>query len=241
MIRGILLALAALTLFGCARPPLPSEADRQAQGFFEAVRAGDWSRVDAQLGPNMLAVPNRQVTFQAIRGALPSGAPREARAVGWAEKQGAISAVHLYRFPESDVVVSTALTNGKITGFLANRLPPAAIEANRFDIRGKTPKHYTFLLSSILSPLAMIGMALLAIGMKELPWRFAWAALSFVGVGKAWLNWTTAQGGFEWAQVALLGSGLTRATDISPWVFSFSAPVGALIVLLRIATLKGKD
>lgn len=238
--RGILVFLAVLALCGCGRAPLKPEADRQARGFFEAVRAGDWTTVDAQLGPSMAAIPNRQATFEAVRASLPTGAPREAREVGWAEKDGAVSAVHLYRFADSDVVVSTALQNGKVAGFLANRLPPAAIEANRFTLGGKTPRHYGFLISAVLSPLAMLGMALLAAATKELRWRYAWAALALVGVGKAWLNWTTGQGGFEWAQVGLLGAGVTRATDISPWVLSFAAPVGALIVLARIATVKSK-
>ena len=62
----------------------------------------------------------------------------------------------------------------------------------------------------------------------------AWFALCFVGIGSAYMNWTSGAAGFNAAQLSLINFGFTRATDISPWIIRFSAPVGALVVLVRL-------
>ncbi|WP_374470457.1 hypothetical protein [Phenylobacterium sp.] len=240
----IWLALFALLLVaGCARPPLDPAADRLARDFHGAVRSGDWARVEAVLAPDFAHTSDRRASFEQVRRALPAGQPREARVVGWSKGQGGVlSALHLYRFGDSDVVVQTTLrpegARLKVAGFVANRLPPGQLEANRFTFAGKSARHYGFLVSAFLSPLVMVAVAAMAAMARGLRFKLAWMALALVGVGQAWFNWTTGEGGFTFAQLSLVNVGFGRATDISPWIIRFSAPAGALLVLARLLTLR---
>jgi hypothetical protein len=237
---------AVLFVAACARPPLDPAADRAARQFYAAVEAGDWPRVEQALSPGLARTPDARAGFERLRAALPRERPREARAVGWAKLDGgALSAVHLYRFSDSDVVVRTTLQpqagGPRVASFMANRLPLGEVEANRFTFAGKTPQHYGFLISALLSPLVMVAVAAMAAMTRNLRFKFAWMALAVVGVGEAWFNWTTGQGGFTFAQVSLINVGFGRATDISPWIIRFSMPVGALIVLARLLLMPGQD
>lgn len=239
--------LALLFVAGCARPPLDPQADRAARDFYAAVHAGDWSRVDASLSPAM-ARGDRRAAFEQVRRALPPGPVREVRAVGWTRPDGAdhVSAVHLYRFADADVVVNTALQPSgpggslQVASFLANRLPKGVVEANRFSLSGKTPRHYAFLVTAFLSPLVMVAVAAMAAMTRGLRFKIAWMALALVGVGSAWFNWTTGEGGFSAAQISLVNMGFGRDTDISPWIIRFSMPIGALLVLVRLLLIPAR-
>lgn len=241
--------MAVLVLAACAKAPLETEADRAARGFFEAVRTSDVRAVDALLSPAASA-PDRAQRFEQARRAIPGGPVSETRAVGWVRTEVAgrkrLGTVHLYRYPGADLAVSTVLErtppgNGyKVVGFYLSRLPPGAVEANRFTLAGKSLRQLSFLLSAFASPLIMLGVAVLVILAPGLKLKPLWFALCFVGVGLAYMNWTNGQGGFSPAQISLINFGFTRATDISPWIVRFSAPVGALLVLARLILHKGR-
>lgn len=239
--------LALLFVAGCARAPLDPQADRAAREFYAAVQAGDWGRVDASLSPAMARAANRRAAFEQVRRALPAGPVREVRTVGWTRPDGAehVSAIHLYRFADADVVVNTALQPGpggsmQVASFLANRLPRGVVEANRFSLAGKSPQHYGFLATAFLSPLVMVAVAAMAAMTRGLRFKLAWMALALVGVGSAWFNWTTGEGGFTAAQISLVNMGFGRDTDISPWIIRFSMPVGALLVLARLLLMPAR-
>ncbi|HEY8617878.1 hypothetical protein [Phenylobacterium sp.] len=235
--------LALLLVSACARAPLEPRADRAARDFYAAVEAGDWARVEAALAPELARTAQGRAGFQRLRAALPRGGAREARAVGWSRAgEGGLQAVHLYRFAHSDVVVRTTLRphggNLRVASFVAQRQPLGQVEANRFTFAGKTPRHYSFLATALLSPLIMVAVAAMAAMARGLRFKLAWMALALVGVGEAWFNWTTGEGGFSFAALSLVNVGFGRDTDISPWLIRFSLPAGALLVLARLATLK---
>lgn len=239
--------LALLLLAGCARAPLETEADQAARRFYAAVGQGDWVAVEAGLSPQVASAGAVQ-GFQSASKAIPGGRLEESRTVGWerTEQDGRkrTSAVHLYRYPGADLVVRTVLERTppdntyRVAGFFVNRMPPGMIEASRFTLSGKTMRHYMFLATAILSPLVMIGVALMALFTPGLTWKFLWVPICLVGVGTAWMNWTTGEGGFFAAQISLINVGVARATDISPWILKFSAPVGAIVTLVRLGLHK---
>lgn len=240
----LIIAAALVLLGGCVRGPLETEADTAARGFFAAVSRGDWTAVDAALAPSVAGATGRLQGFEGARRAIPGGGIQEARTVGWSRiEQGGhkrTTAVHLYRYPGADLVVRTVLERSPpansftVAGFYLSRLPPGVVEANRFSFAGKSLRHYLYLASAVMSPLVMVGVALMAATTAGLRLKLLWIALCFVGVGVAWLNWTTGEGGFIASQVGLINVGVSRATDISPWILRFSAPVGALLVLVRL-------
>jgi hypothetical protein len=238
----LVVAAGLVLLAACARAPLETEADQAARAFFAAVSGGDWAAVDAALAREA-AGAGRQ-SYEPVRRAIPGGAVGETRVVGWwrTERDGhkRTTAVHLYRYPGVDLVVRTDLLRAppgnayNVAGFYLNRLPTGAIEQNRFRLTGMSLRHYAFLAAAVLSPLVMVGMAGLALATPGLRLKPLWAALCFVGVGVAWINWASGEGGFELARLALVNAGAGRATDISPWILRFSAPVGALVVLAKL-------
>jgi hypothetical protein len=244
---GLLILLLGL-LFGCTKPVDPA-ADRTARAFFTAVQAQDHAGMDAQLAPEAAGNPRRFLAFDQVRLATPPGALKEARAVGWEVVKTPTgprtSALHLYRYPTGDLVVRTILKPAsggfQVLTVIVGRPPTGAIEANRFTLAGKTASQYGFLVTAILSPLVMIGVALLALFTPALRLRAVWALLALVGVGVATMDWTTGQGTFHPAQVSFINVGLSRATDISPWILRFSPPVGAILVMIRLYFVRSRD
>ncbi|MET0274310.1 MAG: hypothetical protein ABW360_15085 [Phenylobacterium sp.] len=230
-------------LAACAKPVDPA-ADRTARAFFTAVQAGDRTGIDAQLAPETAANPARFAAFDQIRLATPAGPQREARAVG-GEAGKTPSTLHLYRYEGGDMVVRTnlkAVPGGfRVLSAAVSRPPPGAIDANDFGLSGKTPRQYGFLATAVISPLVMIGVALMALFTPGLRFRAVWALLALVGVGAATLNWTTGVGAFDPAQVSFINVGFTRASDISPWILRFSPPVGAIIVLVRLMFVRARE
>jgi hypothetical protein len=241
--RWMMLA-AVLLAASCARAPLETEADQAARGFFAALRTGDWTAVDAALAPAQAASPDHRLRLASAQRAIPGGEVEQVKPIGWTRTETAgrkrLTALHLYRYPGADLVVSTTLERAppsnayKVTALVLSRLAPGQAEANRFTLKGKDARHWLFLASAALSPLVMLGVALMAAFTRGLGWKPLWVALCFVGVGAAYMNWTSGQGGFVWTQVGLVGLGASRATDISPWIVHFAAPLGAILVLVRL-------
>lgn len=242
---GRLAALAlVLLLAACARAPLETEADQAARSFFQALRTSDWTAVDAGLAPAQAASPDHRLRLAAAQRAIPGGEIEQVRPVGWTRSEAAgrkrLTALHLYRYPGADLVVSTTLERSppsnayRVTALVLSRLAPGQLEANRFTLTGKSARQLMFLASAALSPLVMLGVALMTAFTRGLGWKPLWMALCFVGVGAAYMNWTNGQGGFAWTQLSLVGLGASRATDISPWILHFAAPLGALVVLARL-------
>lgn len=233
--------LGVLLLAGCGRPPLETEADAAARGFYQALRADDWPNVERQLSPGLARLPDRRLRFERMRRDMPAGEAREVRTVGWARTQVGggkrMDTVHLYRYPGADLVVGTALVRTppgneyRVASLVTNRVSPGQVDAHRFNLAGKDARQLGFLATAVLSPLVMLGMALMVVLTRGLRLKPVWFLLCFVGLGSAYMNWSTGASGFNALQLNLINFGFTRATDISPWIIRFSAPVGALLVL----------
>ncbi len=115
--------------------------------------------------------------------------------------------------------------------------PVAAADeaAAKFWAPGKSLAQWAFLMATLLMPAVMLSVAIAVARAKALPWKLAWFALCFVGVGAAWMNWTSGVAGLEPA-INLVGFGLSRGpSPLSPWILGFALPVGALISALRLA------
>jgi hypothetical protein len=234
----IVAALLGTALAACA-PRLDAEADRTARDFFRAVQAKDWRAVDGALSSRFLATPDYRQAIVAAADAAPDTQPRQVKAVGWSpgrlDQGEAVAVLHLYRYAAADLVVRTAVRRqgdrSTVEGLAVTRLAPGTLQANAFTFTGKTARHLGFLASALLSPLVMLAAAVLAATSRDLRLKPLWVALALVGVGRAWFNWTTGQGGFSPAEIGLISAGFGRESEITPWILKFSAPVGALITL----------
>jgi hypothetical protein len=105
-------------------------------------------------------------------------------------------------------------------------------EANAFQLAGKPPKHYLVLAAAVISCLISLGTALV-LARTAMPRRWLWAFVALLGYGQFSLNWSTGEVGTALLRVQLFGAGFVRFGIVSPWIVSFSLPLGAAYALWR--------
>jgi hypothetical protein len=123
----------------------------------------------------------------------------------------------------------------KLVSIAVTPVDPAKVAANTFFSPGKSPRQWAFLIATFVVPILMVAAAIGTLRAKGLKQKWLWLIVSFVGVGAAWMNWTTGAWGAVWA-VNLVGFGLVKGpSPLSPWILHVAPPVGALVVAIRLA------
>lgn len=108
--------------------------------------------------------------------------------------------------------------------------------AQSFWATGKTPGQHLFLVLALATPVFMIWTAVRVFRAPALEGRLAWALLCLVGMGTAWMDWTSGITGFMPTSLRLMGFGLERGpSPLAPWMVSLTLPVGALLASARLA------
>lgn len=108
--------------------------------------------------------------------------------------------------------------------------------AQSFWAPGKTPGQHLFLVLALATPVFMIWTAVRVFRAPALEGRLAWALLCLVGMGTAWMDWTSGITGFMPTSLRLMGFGLERGpSPLAPWMVSLTLPVGALLASARLA------
>ncbi|MFM8820373.1 MAG: hypothetical protein ACKOD3_07515 [Phenylobacterium sp.] len=108
--------------------------------------------------------------------------------------------------------------------------------AQAFWSPGRAPGQWLFLVLSLLTPVFMLWTAVRVFRTPALEARVFWAALCLVGVGTAWMDWTSAVTGFLPGSIRLMGFGLEKGpSPLAPWMVSLTLPVGALLASARLA------
>lgn len=101
---------------------------------------------------------------------------------------------------------------------------------------GRTPGQWLFLTLSLLTPVFMLWTAVRVFRAPALEARWIWAAICLVGVGTAWMDWTSAVTGFLPTSIRLMGFGLEKGpSPLAPWMVSLTLPAGALLVNARLS------
>jgi len=235
----------SIGLAGCGSA-VDQSADLTARNFAAAVQQADWSKVEAASPLWVADSPHRRAMLEQIRQILPRDPPNEVQMLYWtyAAKAGTRKRVerltidYLYSFRSGDVVLRAVLdkSNGRyeVSGFQARPVDARSVAANALDAPGKTWLHLGFMVSMALSLGLMVLAAWKAFQAKALKWRWAWIALALLGLGSLQMNWTTGATS-SWLAVNLMGVTVTKAVSpLAPWVFRFTLPIGALLVLWRL-------
>jgi hypothetical protein len=236
-----------LALAACSLRVDPA-ADQQGRAVFAAVRRGDWRAVEPQLSPMLAGDPQRRARLEQIRAFVPVEAPTAVKVVNWQRtgrwtaaqgRSATTSVTYLYAYPHRQLMVNIVFDRSRgaptIAGIHVLPVDPRAAAANRFAAPGKSAAQYGFLLACVLSPLLMLAAAVAAAITRQLPVRWLWALLAFVGVGTLWMNWTTGALNVVPVAVNLLGAGVTQSLPpLTPWILRMTLPVGAVIVLARV-------
>ncbi len=236
----------SIGLAGCGSA-VDQSADLTARNFAAAVQRADWSTVEATSPLWVADSPHRRAMLEQIRQVMPRDPPNEVQMLYWtyAAKAGTRKRVerltidYLYSFRTGDVVLRAVLdkSNGRyeVSGFQARPVDARSVAANALDAPGKTWIHLGFMSGMALSLGLMILAAWRAWQAKALKWRWAWIALALLGLGSLQMNWTTGATS-SWLAVNLLGVTVTKSVSpLAPWVFRFTLPIGALLVLWRMS------
>ena len=130
------------------------------------------------------------------------------------------------------VVVATSAGKRLVGGIRVFAEPESLAVRNALTWRNASP-------AGLLALFAALNLAIFCIvsgvvvARTPMPWRWAWALGSLVGLGALRVPWS--QGvvsSREWS-IHLLSVGLAHATRFSPWVVTLSLPVGAILALER--------
>ncbi|TNE63498.1 MAG: hypothetical protein EP335_09495 [Alphaproteobacteria bacterium] len=101
---------------------------------------------------------------------------------------------------------------------------------NRVDMDTATPGRVAFLVLMAANILFILVTATLIVrGRKEMQYPWRWFFFSLFGLASVTLDWSAGTYTASMLHISLLGAGVANAGPFSPWVFSLSVPLGALM------------
>ena len=104
---------------------------------------------------------------------------------------------------------------------------------NAFTLSDRSAAQYLGLAAVVVLTAFTLGVAIFLATRRQFPKRWRWVFLSLLGVGAVYVNWTTGDVSSSFAMVQLFAASAVRPNEFSPWVLSFSFPLGAVIALSR--------
>jgi hypothetical protein len=213
----------------------------------EAVERGDADAVMAQMSPGR-QLPDTRESIRQIMAHLPPGPPSHLRLYGW----------YVHTLEEDTTITETAQLSFEatyetgtyylfemsfegpqraleMTGLQVTPLPAPLAVMNAFSFRGRSPRHFLFLVVMLASA-ATIVAALVRWKRTRRTLRHPW--LWLIGILalpiSPTLNWTTGQ--IVWSALKLqigLCFSVGRAGEGGPWLLTCSLPIGAVFFLMR--------
>lgn len=237
--------LAVVALSACTGTGPTEAEDRQISLAFDQARHGDGALLE-QLAPQIRTAETPQALLQVRDIIQNAGTPCErtrtyfsaTNITGTSGASRTVTTRHQYACPNHYLVVDTEIHSTDGAPPLISRLivTPVDSEAARaaqiFTLEGKSTRQIAFFIMAASSPVLMLIAFLGVLFTRNFKRKWLWAIASFVGLAKFSMIWPTGEIQSQLASINLLGFGLTRYIDaLSPWVVSFTPPVGALVVL----------
>lgn len=244
-------ALACGLVFAACRSPeipqsaVPQEADRAARAYLALVVAGETDSAARQVAVPPGAPDVRPILAELsalLRGtnvdsAHLIGAHTFHSTVIGAESQRRVSLSYELRAEKGWRVATINSRDSagvlRIEGFHVDTLAAPLAELNAFDLSGKPPLYYVWLVAAAFAFLTCVVAAVVVARTRGMPRRWLWAALSLIGLVKFSLNWTTGAYSVQPIAFQVLAFGFQRAIPVGPWIVSFALPILAVVALVR--------
>jgi len=238
-----LFSLCCLFLAGCSPArflgAMATDADQaRAAHYAELLQSGQLRGIEADLDPSL---PKSGVHEALVKMSLgfPRGAPASRKLVGVnftkSSTANDVNLTYEYEFPGKWLLVNVVMRHGAdrttIVGLHMNFIPDSLEQANRFNLLGKSPRHYLVLALAVLAPLLSIYALIRCVRLKLRRRRWIWFLFILFGFGTVSLNWTTGQCTFNPISFELLSTSASRPF-YGPWTLSVAIPVGAIVFLL---------
>lgn len=257
--RVMILVLSALLLFGCNQKQMlekistPSD-QALVKGYIADLQAGRLDLVESKLDPSLNTPGVRDSLVRAAE-LLPKGSPTSVKLVGaqkFISSSGTVKLFGAQRFISSsgtrtttifeyqwgdkwflcNVAVQKSATAQTIVGIRVSQLTASLEAQSKFTLQGKRLSQYAILAGAILA-FGLTAFALVeCIRTKGIRRKWLWIVFIIFGFGILSVNWSTGVAGFKLLSVALFSAG-AFAPLYGPWTISMSAPVGAIVFLLR--------
>ncbi|MFT3870930.1 MAG: hypothetical protein QM715_20950 [Nibricoccus sp.] len=181
---------------------------------------------------------NELSQFDQMRSLIPAGKPNVTNLVGYNSFKSSevlrYNLTYQFGYGSTWIAVNVAwneLPDGKcqIIGMHVYPLTEPLQKTHAFNFARATSRHYVFFVAAILLPIFTIATLVVCIRTKLARRKWLWILFILFGLGQISINWTNGQCGF-WLLSILLFSGSATASSIySPWIVSFSLPIGAVL------------
>ena len=261
--KRLALVLALILLAACSSPRAELDADRMGRLFVDAVQRGDWTAIDKGIAPVLMASPDHAERIEEVRKAFPADPPWSIRLLasrqvkpepGEGDERAELQ--YLYQFAERRAVIdlvvvpsgwrkvtpATSRAPRRESALLEEKPPPPPAGSQAYEVvrvYQALSMSYTEVTDddeaaqSFWAPGKTPGQHLFRA--PALEGRLAWALLCLVGMGTAWMDWTSGITGFMPTSLRLMGFGLERGpSPLAPWMVSLTLPVGALLASARL-------
>ncbi|MCA3714266.1 hypothetical protein [Phenylobacterium sp.] len=247
--RALILAFSAFLLFGCNQQQMlekistPSD-QALAKSYIADLQAGRLDVIESKLDPSLRNPEVRRILVAAAE-ILPEGPPTSVKLVGAQRfiypSFTRVTTTFEYQWGDKwflcNVTIKKSATAQTILGMHVNLQKTSLKAQTKFTLKGKSASQYAILAGAILA-FCLTAFALVdCIRMKGIRRKWLWIIFIIVGFGLLSVNWSTGVVSFKLLSVSLFSAGYF-APLYGPWTISMSAPVGAIIFLLRRRKLR---
>lgn len=240
--------LLGCTPFGSGLGITDPEREKIATTYIDYLRDGRSDLIVADLAPGIRQQGNPEM-FAKMQALIPSGSPTVRELIGYQRHSAnsnppSFNLSYQYGFDGKWVAINVAFREaapGRIEIFGMRVYPLAASlqESHRFTFVGKSWIHYAFLACCLGIAVFTVGTLVACARTPIRRRKWLWIVFVLLGFVQFSLDWTTGTWGAQPLTLQLLGGGALRATPYSPWIVSFSLPVGAVVFWLRRRHLTG--
>ncbi len=248
-----LAALVVLLLCSCDQATLfeslvPKEESELAKQLVAKVAARDFSAIEEALDP-AFRTPDLQDKLDQMARTLPAGSPKSIRTVGsnttTRSKSTTYDLTLEYEYPASWVLAGVLLERiddkVMLQGITFTPRTQSLEAENRFTFEGKGLLNYLVLALAIMIPLVVVYALVLCVRTKIARRKWLWVLFIAVGVIQFHFNWTTGAWEVQPVSFMLLGAGFAKTGPVAPWVFTLAVPLGAVLFLVRRASLQRRN
>jgi hypothetical protein len=229
--RPVLLLLAFVAT-GCALLKPDAQTQAFANGFLASLEAGDSAAIVSKLDPGLTSYSTWPKLAE-VRDSLLAVRRKTTDLVGWSTFKSSdnytadlIYQLHGERWAILEMRVERRQGALLLTGLHVETTKSSLAEMNSFVLSGRPARFYVVVFGAIVSFLCCLTALLFVLRTKMMPRRWLWSIVAIIGVCQYTINWSTGEGGWSLLRMQLFGAGALRS-GISPWLVSFSVPLGA--------------
>jgi len=239
--------LLAITFLSACNPATMIEQfaddakEQIARNYIQRLIDGDVVALAAELDPSLQS-GDVIAKLEQVRSFLPKEPPTTTNLIGYFVQSTSSSTqynlTYQFGYGAKWVLANAAwreLPDGRrvIVGLTVQVLSQSLQETNAFSFKHARLKHYLFLLAVVAVPIFSVVTLVVCIRTKLPRRKWLWILFIIVGVLKLSLNWTTGQVGLTAAYLQFFGGGASAASIYSPWILSFSVPLGAILFWVK--------